>query len=325
MASVRAPEFWSRPGVLPALLAPAAAIWGFGAKLRQSGAKPVHVGIPVICVGNLVAGGAGKTPTALALGALLKAQGGTPHFLTRGYGGELKGPAQVDPSQHASTDVGDEALLLAAQGPTWVSHDRVAGARAAEAAGATVIVMDDGFQNPNLAKDLSVIVIDGGYGFGNGRLMPAGPLREQPSDGLARAQAAILIGEDRHGVVVALEGKLPVLRARLEPDENARRLAGRTVLAFAGIARPAKFYDTLRHLGCNIALSQDFPDHHPYTPDEIMALCESASAFGALPVTTEKDLVRFPAEARGMVETVRVRLVWDDPAAIAAILDRLRG
>lgn len=272
-----------------------------------------------------MAGGAGKTPTVLALGALLKAQGDTPHFLTRGYGGELKGPVQVDPSQHTAVDVGDEALLLAAQGPTWVSHDRVAGARSAEAAGATVIVMDDGFQNPKLAKDLSFIVIDGGYGFGNGRLMPAGPLREQLADGFARAQAVVLIGEDRHGVAMLLDGKLPILGARLEPDESARRLAGRTVLAFAGIARPAKFYDTLRRLGCNIALSQDFPDHHPYTPDEIMALCESASSFGALPVTTEKDLVRFPPEARGMVETVRVRLVWDNQAAVAALLGRLRG
>ncbi len=285
----------------------------------------MRVGIPVVCAGNLVAGGAGKTPTVLALGALLKAQGDTPHFLTRGYGGELKGPVQVDPSQHTAVDVGDEALLLAAQGPTWVSHDRVAGARSAEAAGATVIVMDDGFQNPKLAKDLSFIVIDGGYGFGNGRLMPAGPLREQLADGFARAQAVVLIGEDRHGVAMLLDGKLPILGARLEPDESARRLAGRTVLAFAGIARPAKFYDTLRRLGCNIALSQDFPDHHPYTPDEIMALCESASSFGALPVTTEKDLVRFPPEARGMVETVRVRLVWDNQAAVAALLGRLRG
>lgn len=321
---MRAPEFWARPGILPALLAPAASVWGFGAKLRQSG-KPARVGIPVICAGNLVAGGAGKTPTALALGALLKDRGDVPHFLTRGYGGQLKGPVQVDLAIHTAVDVGDEALLLAAQGPTWVSHDRVAGARAAETAGATVIVMDDGFQNRKLAKDLSFIVIDGGYGFGNGRLMPAGPLREQLSAGLARAQAVVLIGEDRHGVTMLLDGKLPIMGARLEPDESARRLAGRTVLAFAGIARPAKFYETLRHLGCNIALSQDFPDHHPYTPDEIMALCESASAFGALPVTTEKDLVRFPPEARGMVETVRVRLVWDNPAAIVALLDRLRG
>ena len=322
---MRAPEFWARPGILPTLLAPAAAIWSLAAKLRQAGAKPVRVGIPVLCAGNLVVGGAGKTPTALALGALLKARGGAPHFLTRGHGGALSGPVQVDPAKHIAADVGDEALLLAAESPTWVSRDRAAGARAAEAAGASAIVMDDGFQNPKLAKDISFIVVDGSYGFGNGRLMPAGPLREQLSGGLARAQAAILIGEDRHGVAAALEGKLPVLRARLEPDENAHRLAGRTVLAFAGIARPSKFYDTLRHLGCNIALSQDFADHHPYTPDEIMALCESASAFGALPVTTEKDLVRFPAEARGMVETVRVRLVWDDPAAIAAVLKPLWG
>lgn len=325
MDSVQAPEFWARPGILPALLSPAAAIWGIGARLRQRGAKPVRVGIPVLCVGNLVAGGAGKTPTALALGALLKVKGGAHHFLTRGYGGELNGPVQVDLSKHTAADVGDEALLLAPLAPTWVSHDRVAGAQAAEAAGATAIVMDDGFQNPKLAKDLSFVVVDGEYGFGNGRLMPAGPLRERVADGLARAQAMIVIGEDRHGIAASLDEKLSVLRARLEPDASALRLAGRTVLAFAGIARPAKFYETLRRLGCNVAITQDFADHHPYTPDEIMALCESASAFGALPVTTEKDLARFPAEARSMVETVRVRLVWDDPAAIEALLKPLLG
>lgn len=322
---MHAPEFWARPGILPALLSPAAAIWGLAARLRQRGAKPTRVGIPVLCVGNLVAGGAGKTPTALALGALLHARGGSPYFLTRGYGGTLSGPVQVDVSTHMSADVGDEALLLAALAPTWVSHDRVTGAQAAEAAGATVIVMDDGFQNPKLAKDLSFIVVDGEYGFGNGRLMPAGPLRESVADGLARAQAMIVIGEDRHGIAASLDGKLPVLRARLEPDASALRLAGRTVLAFAGIARPAKFYETLRRLGCNVAITQDFADHHPYTPDEIMALCESASAFGALPVTTEKDLARFPAEARGMVETMRVRLTWDDPAAVEALLKPLLG
>jgi tetraacyldisaccharide 4'-kinase len=201
----------------------------------------------------------------------------------------------------------------------------VAGARTAEADGATAIVMDDGFQNPRLVKDLSLIVVDGGYGFGNGRLIPAGPLRETVEHGLARAQAVVLIGEDRHHIAPTLEERLPVLRARLEPDEAARKLAGRTVLAFAGIGRPSKFYETLRRLGCHVALTQDFPDHHPYTPDDIMEVCEAASALGALPVTTEKDLVRFPAEARGMVETVRVRLVWDDSAAVASLLKPLLG
>lgn len=325
VAGVQAPEFWARAGILPALLSPAAAIWGLGATLRQRCAKPTRIGIPVLCVGNLVAGGAGKTPTALAFGALLKAHGRAPHFLTRGYGGSLSGPVRVDPWNHTSAEVGDEALLLAAMAPTWVSHDRVTGAQAAEAAGATAIVMDDGFQNPKLAKDLSVVVVDGDYGFGNGRLMPAGPLRERIADGIARAQAVIVIGEDRHGIAMSLEGKLPVLRARLEPDASALRLGGRTVLAFAGIARPEKFYETLRRLGCNVAITQDFADHHPYTPDEIMALCESASAFGALPVTTEKDLARFPAEARGMVETIRVHLAWDDPGAAEAILKPLLG
>lgn len=320
---MQAPSFWARPGLLPALLAPAAALWSLGAVLRQKRGRPGKIGIPVLCIGNLVAGGAGKTPTALSLGAFLKARGHTPHFLTRGYGGSLAGPVLVDPARHRADEVGDEALLLAGVAPTWVAKDRVAGAKSAEASGASVVVMDDGFQNPALAKDLSFLVIDGAYGFGNGRLMPAGPLRETVSAGIARAQAAVIIGEDAHGIAAVLEGKLPVLHAHLEPDPAARRLAGRVVMGFAGIARPEKFYATLRRLGASVAATQDFADHHPYTPDEIMALCESASAFGALPVTTEKDLVRFPPEARGMVETVRVRLAWDDPAARDALLERL--
>lgn len=320
MSGVRAPEFWTRQGIVPALLSPIAAVWEAIARMRQSGAKTTRVDVPVICIGNLVAGGAGKTPTALALGTALKESGLSPHFLTRGYGGDLAGPVRADLSQHTAREVGDEALLLAAAAPTWVSRDRVAGARAAAAAGASAIVMDDGFQNPSLAKDLSLVVVDGEYGFGNGQVMPAGPLREPVEDGLRRAHGIVLIGEDRHGLAGTIGARLPLLRARLEPDATARGLAGRTVLAFAGIAQPAKFYATLEKLGCRVALTQDFPDHHPYTPDEIMALCEAASGLGARPVTTEKDLARFPVEARAMVETVRVRLVWDDPSALAAVL-----
>lgn len=317
---MRAPDFWATRGPLARLLAPAGMLWRLGVELERRFAKTQRASLPILCVGNLVAGGAGKTPTALALGAALRARGRTVHFLTRGYGGRIAGPVRVERDRHSAHDVGDEALLLAAEAPTWVARDRIAGAAAAAAAGADIVVMDDGFQNHRIAKDLSLLVVDGGYGIGNGRLIPAGPLRESVEDGLARANAVVLIGADTFGLTPTLGARLPVLTARLVPDAGLRKYAGRSVVAFAGIGRPAKFVATLREAGCDVVITREFPDHHPYTPDEIMEICEMADAMGAVPMTTEKDSVRIPAEARTMVQIVRVTLEWDDPAALARVL-----
>ncbi len=320
---MRAPEFWRRDGLAPALLAPLG--WGvdLAGRARRRLARAAPAPVPVICIGNLVAGGAGKTPVALAIGSRLAAMGWSPHFLTRGYGGRISGPARVELGRHSAAEVGDEALLLAARAPTWVAADRPAGARAAAAAGARVIVMDDGFQNPSLAKTLSLVVVDADYGFGNGRVMPAGPLREDADRGLARAQAVVLVGAAAETPVrerIAAAG-LPVLRARIEPEpEAARALAGRRVFAFAGIGRPEKLFATLEAMGCALAARRAFPDHHRYTPDEIMALVEAASDLGALPVTTEKDAARLPDAARAMVATLPVRLVFDDEDALDRLL-----
>ncbi|MFO0995687.1 MAG: tetraacyldisaccharide 4'-kinase [Alphaproteobacteria bacterium] len=317
---MRAPDFWTTRGALAKALEPASALWRLGTRIERRLVKPQRAKRPILCVGNLVAGGAGKTPTALAIGAALRARGRTVHFLTRGYGGRQKGPLKVEPERHTAHEVGDEALLLAAEAPTWVAHDRVAGAEAAAAAGADIVVMDDGFQNPRIAKDLSLVVVDGGYGFGNGLVIPAGPLREPVEDGLARAQAAILIGADVFGVTTTLAPRLPVLTARLVPDEGLRKFSGRPVVAFAGIGRPAKFVETLREAGCDVVIAREFPDHYPYTPDDIMEICETADSMGAVPITTAKDYVRIPETARRMVQVVRVTLQWDDPAALAQIL-----
>lgn len=326
---VRAPEFWRNGhGVAPLLLAPFARVYEAAGAARRALVRPLKAPVPVICVGNLVAGGAGKTPVALALGAYLKRLGKEVHFLTRGYGGRERGPTRVDPSRHDVRDVADEALLLAGRAPTWVARDRAAGAKAAAGAGARIIVMDDGFQNPSLVKDVSFLVIDGGFGFGNGRVIPAGPLREPVEAGLKRCSAAVLIGEDRCGIAPRIESEaqapggaaVPVLRARLAPGPEARELAGRRVVAFAGIGRPGKFFATLAEIGCTIAAHHGFADHHIYTPDEIMGICEEAQALSAVPVTTRKDLVRLPETARPMVKVLSVDLRWHDEEALASIL-----
>ena len=316
---MRAPAFWSERSSLSTLLLPLGAAYSAAGKIRRMTVTPWKAPAPVICIGNLVAGGAGKTPVAQAVARHMISQGVAVHFLSRGYGGRLKGPVRVAPDVHNATDVGDEPLLLAGTAPCWVSADRVAGAKAAVAAGAQAIVMDDGHQNPALHKDLSIVVVDGGYGFGNGRVIPAGPLREPVSEGLARADAVAILGGDGADIAASLPAGLPVLHGDLEPSAQSRALEGQAVLAFAGIGRPEKFFDTVRALGCNIVESRDFPDHHPYGYKEVREIVDAARAAGAVPVTTAKDAVRLPGGLRAEVTVVEVEVVWRE----AELLDRL--
>jgi len=290
---MQAPGFWWRKsGAAAALMSPLAALYGFFAKRRlaQSG---VHIGVPVICVGNPTVGGAGKTPTAIAVARFLISAGERPAFLTRGFGGRLAGPVLVETS-HGADDVGDEPLLLARVAPTIVSRDRVVGARRAIAAGASVIVMDDGFQNPSLAKDLSILVIDGTRGVGNGNTIPAGPLRAPLAPQLERAQAILIVG-DGAGAVPAT--RLPTFHARLEPDRaTLASLEGRRVLAFAGIGDPQKFFATLAAAGINAQIQRGFADHHRYRATEAAALLAEAERRDLALVTTEKDLARLQGD-----------------------------
>ena len=322
---MRAPDFWYRPRPTwqARLLAPAAALYAAGGAARLALGRPQQAPIPVVCVGNLVAGGAGKTPVVLSLAALATEAGARPHLLAHGYRARLAGPLRVDAARHGAADVGDEALLPARTAPTWIARDRAAGARAAAQAGAGLLIMDDGLQDPSLVKDLSLIVVDGEIGSGNGMVIPAGPLRESVARGLARAHAVVLIGDDTHGTAEIMNHHHPLLRARLEPAPAAETLAGKRVFAFAGIGRPAKFFRTLRDLGCELTDAVAFPDHHAYTADEIMSLCERAAAADAVPVTTEKDHVRLPPEARAMVTPVPVTLAWQDEAAVLRLLQPL--
>ena len=321
---MRAPGFWSGDGsgLAPLLLSPFAAMYGAATARRMS--RPGWVAtVPVICCGNATSGGAGKTTVTLDLGQRLANRGVAVHFLLRGYGGKLRGPLRVNPMVHDSEAVGDEALLLAAERPAWISGDRAAGARAAIAGGAQVIIMDDGLQNPTLAKDLSLLVIDGSYGFGNGRIIPAGPLRETVAAAAARSRAAVLIGEDETGALSHLPPGLPVLRARLRPGPEAELLAGQPVYAFCGIGNPRKFFATLTEAGAMLAGRMAFADHYPFDAGDMRDLLAEAETLRAIPVTTRKDFVRIPPAFRSRVTVVTIGLEWADSTAIEALLDPL--
>jgi tetraacyldisaccharide 4'-kinase len=293
---VRAPSFWwQEPTTAATLLSPAASVYGAvaAARLRQDGER---AGVPVLCVGNPILGGSGKTPTALALERLLIEAGERPFLLSRGYGGRLAGPVRVDPQHHRADDVGDEPLLLARCAPTIIARDRVAGARFAGAAGASVIVLDDGFQNPALAKDLSILVIDGRRGVGNGLVFPAGPLRAPLAAQLDRAQAMLTLGDGPAAAAMesaaALRG-LSLFRGTLVPDAaSVAALKGTRVLAFAGIGDPEKFFATLAGAGVDVVLRRGFPDHHRFTAADAESLLADADGAGLSLVTTEKDFVR---------------------------------
>jgi tetraacyldisaccharide 4'-kinase len=276
--------------------------------------------VPVICCGNATVGGAGKTIVASDLAARLAARGLRVHILTRGFGGAARGLVRVDRGQHRSAHVGDEPLLLAAIAPTWVSADRAASARAAIAAGAQLLVMDDGMQNPGLCKTLSLLIIDGATGFGNGRVLPAGPLREPVQACAARAGAAVLIGEDRTGARALLPPSLPVLAAALRPAPQIDALRGRRVLAFAGIGHPSKFFAMLAEAGVVVAGTAAFPDHHEYTEAEIERLIRHAASLDAVPVTTPKDHVRLGAAQAPLVTRIGVSLAWADEASLDIML-----
>ena len=316
---MREPAFWWHKSG-GGLLAPLAALYGAVAWGRiQAQGKPA--GVPVICLGNLTAGGAGKTPAALAVAHLLLAARERPFFLSRGYGGKLAGPVRVDPSFHRAADVGDEPLMLARLAPTIVARDRVAGARVARFGGASVIVMDDGFQNPSLNKDLAILVVDGRRGIGNGRVIPAGPLRAPLEIQIARAQAIVVVGPPDGAAKIldtARRYRVTVFHGRLEADRNSLAALGkRKVLAFAGIGNPEKFFATLTEAGIAITARSSFPDHHRYTAAEAQGLIARAQAENLVLITTEKDHVRLagdPALAalKAHASTLPVRFIIDE-------------
>jgi tetraacyldisaccharide 4'-kinase len=329
---MRAPRFWmtERMGWRAALLMPAAMAYSAVAGRRFRQRPRWRADIPVFCVGNPTVCGAGKTPVAQLVAARLAAMGRQPVFLTRGYGGRCTEPTVVDPGRDVAAQVGDESLLLAAQAPTVVAPDRIAGAKHARTLG-DVIVMDDGFQNPSLAKDLSILVVDTEAGLGNALPLPAGPLRLPLRTQLDRAHAVILMGEgDRAGDVESAADRLgrPVLHALLSAEADvASRLLGRPVIAFAGIGLPEKFFSTLRRVGARLVECRAFGDHHPYSEREAAELLALSERYDAMLVTTEKDMMRLEGGAGSLArlaaESIMLPVSVVPQAASAAALDAL--
>lgn len=330
---MRAPGFWwrSRSTVPASLLRPASLVYGAVAA-RRMGKRGARADLPVICIGNFTAGGAGKTPTALAVAEILEAAGESPAFLSRGYGGTLRGPVQVQ-ARHGAREVGDEPLLLAAAAPAIVSADRPAGARLASEIGATVLIMDDGLQNPSLMKDCAIAVVDGATGIGNGLPLPSGPLRAPMEAQWPAVDAVLVIGEGAAGAAVARQAALlgkRVLKGGLVPDPRlAAMLEGQRILAFAGIGRPDKFFDTLRACGAILEEARAFPDHHPYDGSDLDRLRQDARARGLRAVTTAKDFARIASlngpEAWEDLLVLPVRLRLEDEAGLRNLLLRRIG
>lgn len=315
---MKTPRFWQSCNLVSIALTPVSWLYRLGAWLDRRLTKPQHARIPVIAIGNVTAGGAGKTPTTIALAPILTALGYTPHILTRGY------QAQSNLTAHRVTDadgwqhVGDEPLLLHHAAPTWVGRDRIASAHAASAAGATIALCDDALQHHRLYKNLSLLVIDGPYGIGNGKLLPAGPLRESFGAAIARSDAIILIGEDAQQLTAPLS--IPVFRAQLKPSAETGFLTQTPWLAFAGIGRPEKFFATLRENGATLVATHSFPDHHAYSETDITALLAEASQRGARLITTEKDWVKLPPTIQSHIAILPVRLIFEDDQRLREFL-----
>ncbi|OJX10536.1 MAG: tetraacyldisaccharide 4'-kinase [Caedibacter sp. 37-49] len=305
---MRAPLFWqNKNSFYETLLSPFSLIYRFITLQREHFTTPTKVSIPVICIGNITLGGTGKTPLVIMLAQALKEQAFKPHILSRGYRGKLKGPLLVDVARHTAKEVGDEPLLLAQVAPTWIAKDKVQGARAAIKAGAEVLLLDDGLQNPNLHKDCSIIVVNGDYGLGNERVFPAGPLRESIKSAFKKSKIIVVMGQDKYDLKNKWKGICSTFQGELQADtDDIQVLKNKPLYAFAGIGYPEKFFNMLYNKGLHIVGQKAFPDHHTFTTKDLDELRLQADQFKAQLVTTAKDLVRLPFKAQKEIKTIRV-------------------
>ena len=313
---MRTPKHWQNMNFTAGALYLPSCLYALATKLRLKFHKPKKANVPVVCIGNLTAGGSGKTPVAISVAKILKQMGKAPFFVSRGYGGSLF-DVVVDRNKHSPNDVGDEPLLLANEAPVVVNYKRFDGAVKAVANGADVIIMDDGFQNPGLYKDKSFLVIDGNVGMGNLCPIPAGPMREFLSDGLKRASAVILLGDDKTGILSKL-GNLPVFRGSVVPafPKEVKKQS----IAFAGIGRPQKFYQSLKDCKVNVVKTIDFPDHHFYDRKELQSIIDEAQKLEADIFTTSKDMVKIPADMRNYFKVLEIEIKWQDETKLKNFL-----
>lgn len=319
-----APSFWHTPSRTSRLLAPLGWLYAIGGAVHRITSRTGRVQVPVISVGNVVAGGAGKTPTVITMTQLLRIAGFNPHILSRGYGGSLREPTRVLPDMHSTAQVGDEALLLARAAPTWIHRKRIHAATEAMAHGANVVICDDALQHHSLKKDINIVVIDGAYGLGNGQCIPAGPLREPLACALRRADAVVFIGDDKHFLRPRIPLSMPVFHADIVPVGDVGFLYEKPVIAFAGIARPQKFFTSLADLHVTPIATHIFPDHHPFTEEELRTLFTEATNKGARLVTTEKDWVRLPDAMRRHCHSLPIQLRFAKTEQVAEwLIERL--
>lgn len=305
---MKTPKHWQTKNIIALSLFLPSCLYALATWLRIKFTTPKKVKVPVICIGNLTAGGTGKTPVSISIAKILKQAGRNPYFISRGYGGHLS-DVEVDVNLHSPIEVGDEPLLLAQEAPVIVNHKRYEGAKKAIESGADIIIMDDGFQNPSLYKDKSFLVIDGNIGLGNMLPIPAGPMREFFSQGKKRAHAVIILGEDKTNIA----DKFSDLRVFYgDIVEQEPQIENKNIVAFAGIGRPQKFYDSLKKCGLNIVKTFDFPDHHLYKNDDIQKIIETAENLGASVFTTSKDFVKIPFIYKNKVNVLNIEIKWKD-------------
>ena len=321
---LKAPKFWylKRDSLLSNSLYPFSLLFRFGTKIRNLVSIERKTKLPIICVGNIVIGGAGKTPVALKIGNMLIKSGYKPHFVTKGYGGFEKNNTLVN-DWHSPKSVGDEPLLLSEIAPTWIGLDRNKSFQLAKENGADCIVMDDGFQNPTLQKDFSIVVINGDQGFGNKRIIPSGPLRESINRGLSRTNLVITIGDISASVKDKIPKHIPLISANFKIKEDDMMLKGQRVTAFAGIAYPEKFFNSLKLVKANIVDKITYSDHHIYNENDLLYLAEIANKNKSILVTTKKDIVRIPKNFRSLVKTIDGFIQLEDENLLLEILTNL--
>ena len=321
---LKAPRFWYKKNdtYISNTLYPLSLLFRFGTKLRNIFSRQRISELPVICIGNIVVGGAGKTPVALKLGSLLKQNGYKPHFVSKGYGGIERNNTLIK-DWHSAQSVGDESLLLSEVAPTWIGKDRNKSFILAKENGADCIIMDDGFQNPTLQKDFSIIVINGEQGFGNKRVIPSGPLRESISRGISRANLIIVIGEIAANIKKKISNSVPLIHAKFKISKNNKIYKNQKVTAFAGIAYPDKFYNSLHEQGAILEKKISYPDHHIFDENDMLNLAETANMTKSILVTTKKDFVRIPKSYRSLVSTLNGEIEFEDESLLIEILGNL--